>query len=262
MWSITLDNIDLQSNFYYGGQIKRYLNQFAQVFSGMYVQVGKNDFASATNLVKVPIVIGTPDRVVSAIKAENTQNKLVRLPMFAITLDAISIEMDRKSGTNTQLRQTVFPVGGDIKKDMKVLYRSKPLPYNIKVSVSAFTSNSDQMFQLTEQILMLFDPLLQFQSSDAHFDWTKIVDAEMVSIELENNRSQDTDGRILIYTFGFELRVYMAPPANLKANVIKAIRLRVEAIAGDFQLGLDGDRPLPEYTEIYNLDTDENIPPN
>lgn len=251
-------------DYYYGGQIRRYINQFAQVFSGMYVVIGENDKGSETKFVRVPVIYGSADKVVASLKSENTQNKPVRVPMFSMKLEGISIMMDRKSGTNTQIRQTVFPVGGDIKTDLKTLYRSKPLPYNFTFSVTAFTSNSDQMFQLTEQILMLFDPLLQFQTSDARYDWTKIVDAEMTSVNLDNNRSADDDGRILQYSFGFEVRLYMSPPANIKHDTIQSIRMRIEAISGAYdtqEYADDVDRPLPEYTEIYNIE-DENIPSN
>jgi len=251
-------------NYYYGSQIKRYIAQFAQVFSEMRVSVGKNDNGSATDLIRVPVIYGSPDKVVAAIKSENTQNKMVRVPMFSMKLDEISIAMERKVGTNTEYRQTVFPLGGDIKTDLRTVYRSKPLPYNFTFSVTAYASNSDQMFQITEQILMLFDPLLQFQTSDAHYDWTKIVDAEMISLTLDDNRNPNNDGRVLMTTFGFDVRLYMSPPANIKKDVIQAIRLRVEAISGEYNTAeyvADVDRPLPEYTEIFNIDQ-VDIPPN
>ena len=113
--------VDQEFDYYYGEQIKNYIDQFAQVFSEMYVTVGKNDYNSETNYVRIPIVYGSPDKVVSAIKSENTQNKPLRLPMFSIKLEGINIMLDRKSGTNTEHRKTVMPVGGDIKKDLKVI---------------------------------------------------------------------------------------------------------------------------------------------
>lgn len=255
--------VDQEFDYYYGDQIKGYLAQFAQVFSEMYVTGGKNDNKSANNFIRIPIVYGSPDKVVSAIKSENTQNKVVRLPTFSIVMDGISIMMDRKSGTNTEHRKTVLPVGGDIKTDLKVIHRTKPLPYNIAVSVTAYTSNTSQMFQIMEQILILFDPLLQFQTSDNYGDWGKIVDAELTAVDMNDNRSAENDGRILMTTFGFDLRVYMAPPANIKKNAITAIRLRVDTVAAKYNTGeyvKDVDRPTPEYVVIYDIDN-ENIPP-
>ncbi len=256
--------VDQEFDYYYGEQIKNYIAQFAQVFSEMYVTVGKNDSGSESKYIRIPIVYGSPDKVVAAIKAENTQNTMVRVPMFSIKLDGISLMMDRKSGTNTEHRKTVLPVGGDIKTDLKVIKRLKPLPYNLTFSVTAYTSNSNQMFQIIERILILFDPLLQFQTSDVYGDWTKIVDAELMSVNLDDNRSPDNDGRILQTTFGFDVRAYMAPPADIKKNAITSIRLRIDAISGTAntqEVATDVDRPLPPHAIIYDID-DAPIPPN
>jgi len=256
--------VDQEFNYYYGEQIKNYIAQFAQVFSEMYVTVGKNDSASESKYVRIPIVYGSPDKVVSAIKAENTQNTMVRLPMFSIKLDGISIMMDRKSGTNTEHRKTVLPLGGDIKTDLKVIRRLKPLPYNLTFSITAYASNSNQMFQIVEQILILFDPLLQLQTSDQYADWTKIVDAELTSVNLDDNRSPDNDGRILQTTFGFDVMAYMAPPADIRNDAITSIRLRVATVAASMntqEVAEDVDRTEPPHSVIYDID-ESPIPPN
>lgn len=256
--------VDQEFDYYYGEQIKNYITQFAQVFSEMYVTVGKNDSGSTLNYIRIPIVYGSPDKVVASIKAENTQNSMVRIPMFSIKLDGISIMMDRKSGTNTEHRKTVLPLGGDIKTDLKVVKRLKPLPYNLSFSVTAFASNSNQMFQIIEQILILFDPFLQFQTSDVYGDWTKIVDAELTSVNLDDNRSPNNDGRILQTSFGFDVRAYMAPPSDIKRNAITSIRLRIDAISSSMNTqdaADDVDRPDPPYTVVYDIDNTP-IPPN
>lgn len=256
--------VDQEFDYYYGEQIRNYIAQFAQVFSEMYVRVGKNDYKSENNFVRIPIVYGSPDKVVSALKSENTQNKMVRLPMFSIKFDAIGIQMDRMSGTNTQIRTPFLPFGGDIKEDIKVIYRMKPIPYNITFSVAAYTSNTDQMLQVMEQILMLFDPMLQFQTSDSQFDWTKIVDAELTGVDLTDNRSPENDGRIIVSTYTFDVRAYLAPPANIKKNAIQSIKMRIESIASSLNprdYVADVGRPEPKYETIFDLDS-QDIPPN
>lgn len=254
---------DQEYNYYYGEQIKNYIAQFAQVFSEMYVTIGKNDYNNENRYVRIPIMYGSQDKVVAAIKSENTQNKPIRLPAFSIVLDDISIMMERMSGTNTQVRQSFLPVGGDIRKDVKVIQRLKPLPYNLGLKVTAYTSNTDQMFQIIEQILLLFDPMLQFQTSDSYFDWAKIIDSELTAFSIDNNRSAEDDGRIVICTFGFDVRAYMSPPANLKDNAINSIRLRIDTVAAKLnteEYAKDVDREHPEYTIVYDLDK-ANIPP-
>lgn len=249
--------VDQEFDYYYGEQIKTYISQFAQVFSEMYVRSGNTPLNQTNNYIRIPIIYGSPDKVVTAIKNDNTQNKMIRVPVFSIKLEAISIMMDRKSGTNTEYRKTVLPLGGDIKTDLKVIQRLKPLPYNLTFSVAAYTSNSDQMFQIIEQILILFDPLLQFQTSDSYGDWTKIQDAELTAVNLDDNRSPENDGRILMTTFTFDVRAYMAPPANIKKNAITNIRLRIDALNGSQNIkdvAYDTGRPEPEYNVIYDID--------
>lgn len=256
--------VDQEFNYYYGKQIKNYIAQFAQVFSEFYVSVGKNDFNSTSNMIRVPVIYGAMDKVVAAIKSSNTQNKMTRVPAISMKFDGISLDLSRMSGTNTTHRKTELPLGGDIKTDLKVIRRLKPLPYNLQFSVTLYTSNSDHMFQLMERILLLFDPMLQFQTSDVRNDWTKIVDAELTSINLDDNRNYDTDGRILMTTLGFDVRAYMAPPADIKDEVVKKIRLRIEAVAGSqnvTEVVSDTRRENPPYITIYDLE-EQDIPPN
>lgn len=256
--------VDQEFDYYYGEQIKNYIAQFAEVFSEMYVRSGKNDFNSENNYIRIPIMYGSPDKVVAAIKSENTQNKMVRVPMFSIKFDGIGLQMDRMTGTNTEFRQTVLPLGGDIKTDLKVIHRMRPLTYNIEFSVSAYTSNSDQMFQIMEQILLLFDPMLQFQTSDKAKDWTKIIDAELTGVTLDDNRSPENDGRVLVSTYNFEVRGYLSAPANIKKNAIKSIMMRIDTVASEanvIKVAADVDRPEPEYERIFDLDASK-IPPN
>lgn len=255
--------VDQEFQYYYGSQIRNYIEQFSQVFSEMYVTVGKNNFNSDNNYVRLPIIYGSMDNVVAAIKAGNTQNKMVRLPAFSILLDNIQLDRDRQSGTNTQTRRSVLPVGGDINTDVKVVYKLKPLPYTFNFSLAVMCSNTDHLLQVVEQILMLFDPFLQFQSGDSAHDWSKMVDAQLTDFSLTNRN--DNDGRVVSAEFKFDVKGYMAPPANVKHNVITKILLRVDAVATanypSIVVAEDVERTSPEYTVIYDI-ADETIPVN
>lgn len=255
--------VDQEFQYYYGSQIRNYIEQFSQVFSEMYVTVGKNGSNTGDNHIRLPIFYGSMDKTVAAIKAGNTQNKLLRAPAFSILFEGIQLDRDRQSGTNTQSRKTVLPVGGDIKTDLKVVYTLKPLPYTFNFSVAVLCSNTDQLFQICEQILLIFDPFLQFQTGDGAYDWTKMVDALLTDVELSTRG--DNDGRYVTAEFKFAVKGYMAPPANITNNAITKIKLRVDAVAAANYpvevVAADVDREEPKYTVIYDLST-ENIPAN
>lgn len=218
--------VDQEFRYYYGSQIKNYISQFSQVFSEMYVTTGKNDRERDNDYIRIPIVYGAMDKVVSAIKAGHTQNKPLRLPMFSIKLTNIALAIDRKSGTNTEFSKSVIPLGGDPIKDVKVLKRAKPLPYILTMNLTAYVSNTDHLFQIIEQIALLFDPTFQFQTSDVYCDWTKIIDATLTQINIDD-RQIDTDGRVSLATFTFDVLGYMSLPATLKDESIKSIRIRI-----------------------------------
>ena len=76
-------------NYFYNSQLKRSFVQFMAIFSGLKVSIGKNKFDSVTNLIEVPIVYGSRDRVVSYIFQEQTQNKMLRLPTMSAAMTSI-----------------------------------------------------------------------------------------------------------------------------------------------------------------------------
>lgn len=94
----------LQSNgYYYNQQLKKYILQFMAIFSGLQVKVGK----SATQderLISVPIHYSTTDRVVGAIKAQNTQNATLRLPVMSAWNRGLDLDMSRAKGTGGERR--------------------------------------------------------------------------------------------------------------------------------------------------------------
>jgi hypothetical protein len=165
-------------NYFYTGQIRKLQIQFAAIFSELQVAVGKNDFVQQTNLMTVPVKIGSMDRVVASILAGNTQNKGISAPMIAIHMNGMEPAFDYIKGSNQQARNTVFPVGGTLPDDGRVVYKYMPFPYFLTMEAAILATNEYQHQQMLEQILLLFNPDLQIQISDGYNDWTKITHVE------------------------------------------------------------------------------------
>ena len=49
-----------------------------------------------------------------------------------------------------------------------------PTPYTLSMKADIWTSNTDQKLQLLEQILVLFNPALEIQTTDNYIDWTSL----------------------------------------------------------------------------------------
>ena len=104
-----------------------------------------------------------------------------------------------------------------------------PTPYTLSVSVDLWTTNTDQKLQILEQILMLFNPSLEIQTTDNYIDWTSI---SVLNIENINFSSRSiptgTESEIDVATIGLQAPIFISPPAKVKklgviTNIITAV---------------------------------------
>jgi hypothetical protein len=232
------------TSYYYNKQINRYIVQFANVFAGLGVHTGKGADGNITEL-EVPVVYSSKDRVVESIGAGNTQNRLHTLPLMSCYLTGIELAPERRKGVNQTDRRTYMPQGGVFLDDVKVAYRLMPVPFNFTFDLSIYVSNTDQSHQVLEQLLMLFDPTLQLQTSDAPLDWTKISSIELLSINNEENHPAGVDKRMIIWTLTFMVQAWISAPIDVRKNIIEKIILRYGDLDG-FTLYEYNDAGEPE----------------
>lgn len=216
--------------FWYDNQFKRYLVQFMAIFADMNVQVGWND-DKEPRLVKVPVYAGSKDRVVAAIKADNTQNKPLRIPAMSAAITNFALAPERRKGVPNHRRHTTMPTGGLFPDDIQVVEQRMPVPYMLTMELSVFASNQDQHYQILEQIMMIFNPILQIQTSDDALDWTQITTVELSGIRPEENFPAGTDRRIIQTTLEFQVPVYISVPANVHDKYVKDIFIRIGAVS-------------------------------
>jgi len=222
--------------YFYDEQFKRYALQFNAIFSGLQVMVGKSA-TSDEKLISVPIIYGSQDRVASAAAHGHTQNKHLRVPMMSSNLVNFDIANDRMKGTGATKREVFVPLGGVLPNDAKVVRTRMAVPYDLTFDLSIYTSNKDQQFQILEQILVLFDPILQIQTSEAHLDPTKISTVEIISINPEESFPPGTESRVIVTTIQFKIDAYITIPATVKTDVVQQIYARISTIS-DAHVGI------------------------
>lgn len=239
------------ANYYYNKQIINYILQFMAVFSDMQIAIGKNDTPSTTNLVRVPIRYGDADRVVNSILEANTQNKPISLPIFSAYLSDFQLRPDSMKGISSIERDTYLPVGGTFPNDLQTVERRVPTPYKAMFELSLYCSNNDQRFQIMEQICSLFDPLIQIQTSDNPFSWSRISTLLLERILYETNYPSETDKRIIKITFEFSSIVWLQIPINFKQDFITSINLRIAKLNGPDYI-IDSNNTNIPYEQIIN----------
>ncbi len=201
--------------YFYTRQIERFLIQFTNIFSGFQVPVG---LGVKEQMVSVPIMYGSIDKVVASLYAGATQNKPIRLPVISTHMSGIELAPELYSGVGQTDRFSYLPSGGILPDDIRVFHRYKPIPYVIEAEVNLYSSNQVQQLQLLEQIMVLFDPTMVLQVSDARFDWTKLTVVELKSISLDEPIPTGSDERTILTTMKFSFPIWITPPAKDKRN--------------------------------------------
>jgi hypothetical protein len=90
-----------------------------------------------------------------------------------------------------------------------------------------YASNTNQLHQMLEQILILFDPVLEIQTSDSAFDWTKITKVELVGINNEENMPPGGDSRIIMWSMNFDIPIYISAPVDVRDEVVRKITIKI-----------------------------------
>lgn len=245
------------TGYYYDAQLKRYLTQFMSIFAGLTVRTGKREDGEIRE-IEVPVVYGSKDRVAAAIMTGNTQNKPVRLPTMSAYMTDLAFAPQRNVGAGNTRSTPHLPQGGILPNDVSVVHQTRPIPYDMRVDLTLYTSNIDQHYQMLEQILVFFNPTLEIQTSDNNFDWTKIISVELTDIRFNENFPAGTDRRKIQTTLSFYVPIWISPPAELKKNLVQKIFARIHT--GSFEdFVIDSQAPGEDGYELI-ASTDQLVP--
>ena len=131
-----------------------------------------------------------------------------------------------------------------------------PIPFNFTFDVGIYVSNTDQSFQILEQLLMLFNPTLNLQTSDSTMDWTKISSIELIGINTEENMPAATDKRIIVWTLSFSVTGWISAPVDIRNNIVQKIILQYGDLEGFRLFEYDEDGNPAPFTDGSLWSTD------
>jgi hypothetical protein len=226
------------SNYFYDGQIRRYVTQFMRVFIGFQYKTGNE-------LRHVPVMYGDMSRQVANIIKENSENKLPTVPRIACYISGLEMDTSRLTDPTfvskvniRERRWTETDIGREYQNVQGGGYtveRLMPTPFKLSMKADIWTSSIDQKLQLLEQILVLFNPSLEIQTTDNYIDWTSlsVLDLKTMSIT-SRSIPQGTESEIDICSMEFEMPVWITPPAKVKKlGIIQTIIANVFTDQGD-----------------------------
>jgi hypothetical protein len=211
--------------FFYDAQIERFIAQFIRIVSGFQVEFGKDREGNKT-LQRVPVYYGDSSRQVMNIISNNSAGSaLPTVPAMTVYINNVTYDRDRIQQPDfvgkMNIRQRYYNEDTQEYENRQgnafSIERLMPVPYTLELKLDIWTSNTKQKLQLLEQLVILFNPALEIQSTDNYIDWTSL---SAVYLESPNWSSRSvpigTENPIDVATLTFRLPVWLSPPAKVK----------------------------------------------
>jgi hypothetical protein len=229
--------------FFYDEQIRRFLLQFARIFNNFEVEYGRNEEGTNHTLIRVPVKYGDWTRQAQTVVQNNSAGFMPSVPQMTFYISGLDYDRPRMQEpyhiSKIAVRQRTYDEATDsyevTQGNAFTIERLMPVPYKLTIKLDIWTSNTNQKMQLLEQMLTLFNPALEIQSTDNYIDWTSLSVVELESVQWTTRViPQGTENPIDIATLSFALPIWISAPAKVKKlGVVERIIASVYDANGD-----------------------------
>lgn len=230
--------------FFYDEQIRRFLLQFTRMISNFQVEYGnETDGVNAAALLRVPVRYGDASRNAQTVIQNNSANQLPSTPLMTFYISSLDYDRPRMQEpyfvSTINVRQRTYDTATETYETTQgnafTVERLMPVPYKMGITLDIWTSNTNQKFQLFEQIATLFNPSLEVQSTDNYIDWTSLTVVELESVNWSSRTIPvGTENPIDIMTLKFNVPIWISSPAKVKKlGVVERVIASIYDAQGD-----------------------------
>lgn len=203
--------------FFYDGQIRRYLTQTIRVLSNFVVKY------SDGTLVRIPVLYGDADRQTANILKQNSENTINACPRIAVYISGLDLDTNRLADSTfvgkMHIRERDI-VDGQYTNGQGRNYtveRIMPTPFKLTMKVDIWSASTEQKLQILEQILVLFNPSLELQTTDNYIDWTSLSVLNLSGVNWSSRSVPvGNDSPIDIATLTLDTPIWISPPVKVK----------------------------------------------
>lgn len=201
----------------YDKQFEKAIGQFIRVFSGFQVQNGV-DRGDSFNTKRVPVIYATIDRVVSDIMGERSHFSGTSVPLM--TANMIGYDINPEEFV-PKYHQDSF---GTEETQTETLTRIMGVPLTVNMNLSILADSRSQLFQIIEQILMIFNPKVSFNVDDSLYNPNHISEITLESIQPETVYPISTETSFASVTMSFSFPFRLEYPKEIGDNLILEIQ--------------------------------------
>jgi hypothetical protein len=214
----------MAQQYFYDGQIRRFVLQFIRAVSNFEVEFGKDRNGTRT-LQRIPVYYGDASRQAQTILRNNSENVMNAVPAMSAYISALTYEQNRMQEPNfvskMHLRERHYDPDTGLydtqQGDAYTVERLMPVPYKLTIKLDIWTSNTEQKMQIIEQIATLFNPSLEIQSTDNYIDWTSLTFVQLADVNWTSRTvPSGAEEPIDIATMTFDMPIWISSPAKVK----------------------------------------------
>ena len=202
-------------------------------------------------IIQVPVRYGDMNRQVAQIMKKNSENTIQSVPFIACYIKGMDFARDRLQDptyvSKMHVRERAFDEAGQEYLNTQganyTVERLMPTPFKLQLVTDIWASNTDQKWQILEQMLVLFNPSMEIQSSSNYFDWTSLSLVELTGMTLSSRQiPQGLEQDIDIATLNFDSPIWITTPAKVKklGVITKIITSIFDDPAGTIESGAYG----------------------
>ena len=238
--------------FFYDGQIRRYITQIIRILSNFVVRSGDG------TLTRVPVMYGDPDRQAANIVNQNSENTIPSVPRIAVYITEYDLNRNRIQEPTFISKMHIRERAVEIDQYGNEYYTSEqgkqftvermmPTPFDLTVKADIWASNTEQKLQILEQILVLFNPSLEIQTTDNFIDWTSLSVLELEDVNFSSRSVPiGTNSTIDVASITLKTPTWLSPPVKVKKLGV------VTSVITNLYTGVDPG--IGDYLEGYGID--------
>lgn len=202
--------------YFYAAQLRAYRVQLIRAFSNFYVNFGTVD---APNLRRVPCKYGDSSRLAEMIATGGSENTMPSAPFISLYVTGMSLAPERRAAPSLVSTLSVNEREYTDKYlenigNRYTIKRYMPVPFTMTINVDIWTTNLTQKEELFEQIQVLFNGMMDIQTSNNPLDWTLFSTIEPTNITWSSRSIPvGTDNPLDVMTVEYRVPIFINPPA-------------------------------------------------
>lgn len=175
--------------------------------------------------MRVPVLYGDPDRQVANIIKLNSENTVNSCPRIAVYVYSLELEKERLADSTYVGKLNIRERDIDSESNSYTIGQGRnytverlmPTPFKLSMKVDVWAASTEQKLQILEQILVLFNPSLELQTTDNYIDWTSLTVLNLTSVNWSSRQVPvGTESPIDVASLTVDTPIWISPPVKVK----------------------------------------------